>query len=470
MRMMNRKLFSAAVACALTLSAAMLPANAVTLPKPLIHVTQDFTLKNGLRVIMSEDHSAPVVSVALVYDVGSRNEEKGRSGFAHLFEHMMFQGSENIGKADHFKLVANAGGSTNAATHQGFTDYYERLPSNEVKLALWLESDRLRSLNVTQENFRNQLETVKEEKRMRIDNQPYGAASLRVDEIVFDNWSNQHSVIGSFEDLEASSIEDVRKFFKTYYAPNNAVLAIVGDIDPAEVRKTVEEYFSDIPSQPEPPTPDVTEPPITKPRYELIKDKLAEMPAFWMQWKIPNQRDPEYFPFVVMENILSSGESSRLYQRMIKGDQIALSASAGIDSRRGPSSFGTFVMIKPNTTAEKAREVLWQEIEKVKTEPVSAKELEKAKNQILRGFFSSNSGSSLQKTLSRANMLARYAAFYGDTKLIDQDIESVLNVTPEQIQAVAKKYLTRDSVVVVDVVPDKSTAKTSPAADKSVKQ
>jgi len=455
--MMNKKLVSATFACALLFSTGM-PSLAVSLPKPLIPITQDFILKNGLRVILSEDHSAPVVSVALVYDVGARSEEKGRSGFAHLFEHMMFQGSENIAKSEHFKLVSNAGGSTNASTHHDFTNYYERVPSNEVKLALWMEADRMRSLKITEENFQNQLETVKEEKRLRVDNQPYGLAAIRVDEVTFDNWTNAHAVIGSFEDLEASSIEDVRKFFKTYYAPNNAVLAIVGDIDPAEVHKSVEEYFSNIPRQPDPPKPNVDEPPITKARYELIKDKLAEMPAYWMQWKIPSSRDPEYFPFSVLENILSSGESSRLYQRMVKGDQTALRADAGIDSRRGPGAFGAFVMFKPNTTAEKSRAVLWDEIEKLKTTPVTQAELDKAKNQILRGFFSSNSSSSLQKTLSRANMLAEYAAFYGDTKLIDQDIEAVMKVTPADIQAVAKKYLTRDSVVVVDVVPDKKTA------------
>lgn len=454
---MNRKLISAAVACAFAMSVAA-PASAVTLPKPLIPITQEFTLKNGLRVIVSEDHTAPVASVALVYDVGSRSEEKGRSGFAHLFEHMMFQGSENVAKAEHYKIVGDAGGSTNASTHHDFTDYWERVPSNEVKMALWLEADRMRSLAINQKNFQNQLETVKEEKRLRVDNQPYGLAGLKVDEVLFDNWSNSHSVIGSFEDLEASSIDDIRKFFKTYYAPNNAVLAIVGDVNATALRPVVEKYFEDIPRQPDPPKPNVVEEPITKARYALVKDKLAELPGFWMAWKVPPSRTPEYFSLLVLENILSSGESSRLYQRMVKGDQIALRADAGLDARRGPSEFQTFVLFKPNTTSEKAREVVWQEIEKLKNEPISANEILKAQNQVMRGFFSSNSGNSLQKTLSRAEMLARYASFYGDTKLIDQDVEAVMKVTPADVQAVAKKYLTRDSVAVIDVVPDKETA------------
>jgi predicted Zn-dependent peptidase len=455
--MTTKKFVGTALACAITfLNVAA--ASALTLPKPLIPISQDFTLPNGLRVILSEDHTAPVASVVLVYNVGSRDEVKGRSGFAHLFEHMMFQGSENVAKAEHFKIVGDAGGSTNASTHHDFTDYYERVPSSEVKMALWLEADRMRSLAVTQKNFTNQLETVKEEKRLRIDNQPYGLANLRVDEVVFDNWANGHPVIGSFEDLEASSIDDVRQFFKTYYAPNNAVLAIVGDIDPVAVHKTVEQYFSDIPRQPAPPTPVVDEPPTTKARYELVKDKLADTPGFWMEWKVPPQRSAEYFPLLILNNIMSSGQSSRLYQRMVKGDQIALSADSGLDSRRGPSEWGVFVLFKPNTNAEKAREVVWDEIEKLKSTPVSEAELKKAQSQIMRNFFSSNSHSSLQKTLSKANMLARYAAFWGDPKLIDQDMEAVMKVTPADIQAVAKKYLTRDSVAVIDVVPDKATA------------
>lgn len=453
--MMNKNLLRTAIACALTLTAAC-PSFAVSLPKPLIPVTEDFTLKNGLRVLISEDHSAPVASVALIYDVGSRNEVKGRSGFAHLFEHMMFQGSEHVGKAEHFKIVSEAGGSTNASTHTDYTDYWERVPSNDVKTMLWLEADRMRSLNVNEKNFQNQLETVKEEKRLRIDNQPYGLANIRVDELVYDNWSNGHPIIGSFEDLEASSVEDIRKFFKTYYAPNNAALAVVGDVNPAEIHKAVEQYFSDIPSQPDPPKPNLEEPVQTKPKYELVKDKLAKMPAFWMEWKVPPSRTPEYFAFLIMQNVLSGGESSRLYQRMIKGDQIALSANMGLDARRGPSEFGAFVMFKPNTTAEKAREVVWQEIEKIKNEPISKEELEKAQNQIMRAYFSSNSYTSLQKTLSRASMLARYALFYGDPKLIDQDIEAVMKVTPADVQAVAKKYLTREGLTIVDVVPEKN--------------
>ena len=250
MKMMSKRQ-SVLVSLLLTVGVAM-SANAVDMKKPLIPVTEDFTLSNGLRVILSVDHSAPAAALAIVYDVGSRNEEKGRSGFAHLFEHMMFEGSENVGKTEHFSYVEAAGGSLNASTHNDFTNYYEKLPSNQIELALWLESDRMRSLKVTEENFHNQLETVKEEKRSRIDNQPYTPAAIQFEEMLFDNWTNAHAVIGSFEDLEASSVADVRKFFKTYYAPDNAVMAIVGDIDSKKIHGLVEKYFASIPKQSKP--------------------------------------------------------------------------------------------------------------------------------------------------------------------------------------------------------------------------
>ena len=197
----------------------------------------------------------------------------------------MFEGSENVAKTEHFKYVQSSGGTVNASTHADFTNYFEKVPSNQLELALWLESDRMRSLKVTAETFENQLQTVKEEKRLRIDNQPYVPANLKLEETVFDNWANAHPVIGSFDDLEASSVADVRKFFKTYYAPNNAVLAIVGDFNPTQAKAYVEKYFASIPSQPLPTPPSFAEPAQTKEKYLKVEDKHAQMPAFWMAWK-----------------------------------------------------------------------------------------------------------------------------------------------------------------------------------------
>lgn len=421
---------------------------------PLIPVTKDFKLKNGLRVLLSEDHTVPVTAVVIVYDVGARNEEKGHSGFAHLFEHMMFEGSENVGKTEYFKHIESAGGSLNASTHPDFTNYYEKLPSNQIELALWLESDRMRSLKITEPNFQNQLETVKEEKRFRIDNQPYGPASIKLEELLFDNWTNSHPVIGSFADLEGSSIKDVRKFFNTYYAPNNAVMAIVGDFDANEMQKLVEKYFSNIPSAVAPNKPNVDEPKQTKEKYLKLSDQHAKAPAFWVAWKAPAKREPDYYALGVIEKLLSAGDSSRLYQRMIKGDKNALRVDAGYDERRGPSAFEIFAIVKPDSTPEKVRASLFSEIEKLKNEPVSEQELEKAKNQIFRDLFASGSYSSLQRSIGKAELLAEYALFFGNPYLLDKDVAAYMAVQPADIQRVARSIFTKEGSTILDVYPE----------------
>jgi len=421
---------------------------------PLIPVTKDFKLKNGLRVIFSEDHTVPVAAMVIVYDVGARNEEKGHSGFAHLFEHMMFEGSENVGKTEYFKYIESAGGSLNASTHPDFTNYFEKLPSNQIELALWLESDRMRSLKITEENFQNQLETVKEEKRLRIDNQPYGPASIKLDELIFDNWTNGHPVIGDFADLEASTVKDVKKFFNTYYAPNNAVMAIVGDFNSNDMQKLVEKYFSTVPSAPTAAKPIVSEPKQTKEKYLKLSDQHAKAPAFWVAWKAPARRDPDYYALGIIEKLLSAGDSSRLYQRLVKGDKNALKVDAGYDERRGPSAFEIFAVVKPDSTPEKVRASLFNEIEKLKTEPVLQEELDKAKNQISRELFASDSYESLQKSIGRAELLAEYALFFGNPALLDKDIEKYMAVKPEDIQRVARSVFGRKGSTIVDVYPE----------------
>jgi predicted Zn-dependent peptidase len=475
MTTMKNKLNKLPVWITLALSFGMLScsfgpaASAADWKTPLIPVTKDFKLANGMRCILSEDHSVPVASLAIVYDVGARDEKKGRSGFAHLFEHMMFEGSDNVGKNEFFKYVEGAGGSLNASTHPDFTNYFEKLPSNQIELALWLESDRMRSLKITAENFQNQLQTVKEEKRMRIDNQPYTPAAIRFEEIMYDNWANAHPVIGSFEDLEASSTQDVKQFFTTYYAPNNAVLAIVGDIDSEKMAKLIEKYFGSIASQPQPSRPDVSEPVQAKAKYEKMPDAQAKLPAFWIGWKAPAKRDPDYYPLAVIEKLLGAGESSRLYQRMVKGDQVALKIDSGIDSRRGPEAFEAFVVVKPGNSPDKVRQILFSELEKLKATPVSETELEKSRNQILRELFASGSYSSLQRSLGRAEMLAEYTSFWGDPSLIDKDLDAFMKVTPADIQRVAAKVFNEANSTVIDVNPvaaksgDKASLDTKPA-------
>src|SRR6266852_3044870 len=280
---------------------------------------EQFTLDNGLRVVLNEDHSVPVVSVAVYYDVGSRNEREGRTGFAHLFEHMMFQGSENVPKAAHFQYISNAGGTMNGTTSSERTNYFETLPANQLPLALWLESDRMRSLNVTQENLDNQREAVKEEKRLRYDNQPYVNGFLRLFEMSFKNPANAHSTIGSMEDLDGATVEDIRECFGIYYAPNNAVLSIAGDFDQKETRQLIDKYFATIPRQPPPPPVDVAEPTEVAQNQDTFIDKLAPVPEFALGWKILPRRTPEFFALSLASNLLFEGESARLYQKLVKG-------------------------------------------------------------------------------------------------------------------------------------------------------
>src|SRR5687768_7916164 len=256
---------------------------------------EQYTVENGLRVVLNRDNTVPVVAIAVYYDVGSRNEREGRTGFAHLFEHMMFQGSENVRKAEHFQYIMKAGGTMNGTTSSERTNYYETLPANQLPLALWLESDRMRSLKVTQENLDNQRQAVQEEKRLRYDNQPYVNGFLRLFEMSFKNPANAHSTIGSMEDLDAATIEDVQEFFRIFYAPNNAVLTIAGDFDQHEARTLVDRYFGSIPSQPKPQEVDVSEPTEVSQLSEVFHDKLAPSAAFVLGWKIPARRTPKYY-------------------------------------------------------------------------------------------------------------------------------------------------------------------------------
>lgn len=428
-------------------------APALTIKKPLIPVTREFALENGLQVVVAEDHSVPVASLVLIYDVGARDEVKGRSGFAHLFEHMMFEGSQNIPKGDFFKKVESAGGLLNASTHADYTDYFEKVPSNQIELLLWLESDRMRSLKVTEENFKNQLETVKEEKRLRIDNQPYVPAELELEELIFDNWSNSHPVIGYFEDLESSTVHDVKNFFDTYYVPNNAVMAIVGDVDSDEIEKLVRKYFGSIEPGKKPPAPVVEEPVQTEAKNLKVKDSHAKLPAFWVAWKAPARREHDSFVLNLIQSILAMGSSSRVYQRLVKDDQVALKVSSSYEERRGPSNINFFVVAKPGNDVDKVKGILLCEIEKIKTEKVSAEELEKAKNQILRLLFSSGSYYSLQGSLGRAQMLAQYKSFFGRTDLVDQDVETYLSITADDIKDVASRIFTDKGITTVEVVP-----------------
>ncbi len=408
---------------------------------------EQFTLDNGLRVVLNKDNAAPVVAVAVYYDVGSRNEREGRTGFAHLFEHMMFQGSENVKKAEHFQYVFNAGGSMNGTTSTERTNYFEALPANQLPLGLWLEADRMRSLAVTEENFENQRKVVQEEKRLN-ENQPFGNVFNELTPMIYKNFANAHSVIGSMADLDAATVKDVQDFFRIYYAPNNAVLVISGAFEPKEAKDLVQKYFASIPKQPKPAAIDVTEPKEVVDKYKKYEDKLAPFPAFVLGWKVPPRNTNEFDALDLAGKLLNDGESSRLYQKLVKGNESVLQLFGGAMERRGPSSFIIGVIPKPGQDLSKIRETIVSEIKDIATNGPTAAEMQKLHNQLLNDVVRSR-----QSSLARAQNIAEFALYDGDPNLINSNLEKLLRITPEQIKDAANKYLNTDNRVLLDVVP-----------------
>ncbi len=406
------------------------------------------TLENGLRVVLSPDRTIPTVGISVYYDVGSRNEVRGRSGFAHLFEHMMFQGSANVGKGEHFQLILNRGGEMNGTTSEDRTNYYETLPSNELELGLWLEADRMRSLAITQENFENQRQTVMEERRQSYDNQPYSKSWLRINELTYqDYWPYAHSTIGDMKDLENAPLSAVQEFFDAYYAPNNAVLTLVGDFDPNEALALVKKHFAEIPSRAHPPYEPGPLTPQTEERTETMVDELAQLPAFHIAYHIPPARDPDHYPLDILSMALGDGESSRLYQELVKKRELLSSLHVDTDSRRGPDLFSIWAVCAEGKDAAAARKVIFAEFEKVAKSGLTPRELEKAKNRVRSMFVFG-----LSSTLQRSLVLGQYELYFGNAELLRGELDKYLAVTNDDIKRVASRYFSPQSRTVLDVV------------------
>lgn len=414
---------------------------------------REFKLKNGLRVILSEDHTAPTYSICATYNVGSRDERPGRTGFAHLFEHMMFQGSENVGKGEHFILVLTNGGRANGTTNADRTNYFETLPVNQLELGLFLESDRMRSLNINQANFDNQRHTVQEERRLNYDNRPYGKTTETILETAYDIFAYQHSTIGSMDDLNAASVEDALEFFKIYYAPNNAVLSLVGDFKTEEALALVKKYFEGIPAQSPPPVPEMDEPEQKGERRRTIEDAFAQTPRIDIVYKIPPGNTPDWYVLKVMGQVLTGGLSSRLYQKLVKETEGAVSVSAGPDERRGPSLFWISVSVRPGKSLAEVEKLIYEEIARVQSEPVAEWELEKVWMQSRH-----RRAQSLYSTRSRANSLGHYAVYYDDPGLMNKVEERIAQVRRDDIQRVARAYLRETNRTVVTTMPKPEAA------------
>lgn len=409
---------------------------------------EQYTLENGLRVVLNRDDAVPVVAVAVYYDVGSRNEREGRTGFAHLFEHMMFQGSANVPKAGHFQHIMKAGGTMNGTTSSERTNYFETMPANQLPLALWLESDRMRSLAVTQENLDNQREAVKEEKRLRYDNQPYGQIFDMIAEMIYKNFANAHSTIGSMDDLDDASVEDVQEFFRVYYAPNNAVIVLSGSFETETAKKLIETYFGDIPSQPLPAQIDVAEPKEVAGNYKQWNDPLAPLPAFLLGWKIPQRRSPEFNALYLAGKLLYDGDSSRLYQKLVKGEESVVQLFGFTDERRGPSSIYVGAIPKPGQDLSRIREIIMQEVQDIAVNGPMVDEIEKLHNQLINDGVRAR-----QSSMARAQSIAEFALYDGDASLINTELEGLLAITPDQIRSAVAEFLNTENRALLDVVP-----------------
>jgi predicted Zn-dependent peptidase len=440
--------------CGLVVMALLLPALAAA-KQPTVPVVY-YKLPNGLRVVISEDHVAPVVTVAVYYNVGFRIEPKDRTGFAHLFEHMMFQGSANVKKFEHAKFVEANGGSLNGHTDFDYTNYFETLPSDRVEMGLWLEADRMRSLDVTAENLKNQQNVVSEEVRVNVLNAPYALFEwIDLWGNANQNYFNSHNGYGDLKDIEAATIEDVRSFFKTYYAPNNAVLTIVGDVDPAAVKGMIEKYFAALPAQPQPTRPDISEPPQTKEKRVAQTDKLANLPALAIGYHAPDQKSADYAPMVLLYLILQGDDSSRFYQRLVKDKGLSLDLVGGVNyfgnefDYFGPMVMTTRTTYKTGHTGDEIVKEMDAVLADIAQNGVTEKELADAKVRYRSNFYNQ-----LESTFSKAHLLSSMALFRDDPSLINKVLEPYEAVTIAQLKAVTKKYLVPENRTIIDRVPE----------------
>ena len=436
------------LATALALLLPVAPALAQQAAPPIEY--EIFTLDNGLTVIVHEDHSTPVVAVNVVYDVGSKHEAEGRSGFAHLFEHMLSQETENLEQGELRRLVAAAGGNRNATTNEDRTAYYEVLPSNRVNLALWLHAERLARLVVNEENWAREREVVKEERRLRYENRPYRMALLTMDTLVADWEPYNHPVIGSMEDLNAATAEDALEFYEQYYVPNNATMAVVGDVTVEQVRELVEEYFSDIPLGTEPaPLPPYPSVPRTDGERRLtLEDKLANTPAYIAGFGLPPHSDEDSYALGLLSRIFSQGESSRLHQRLVKDEEAALLIQSFLDSRVGPGILYFIALPNQGIDIERIEALVNEEVERLQNEGISERELQKAKNQYRAGQIMER-----QTVFAKGNQLQHYRLLHNDVAEINTELERYMAVTIDDIRGAAREYLVPANRSVIIVVP-----------------
>ncbi len=421
-----------------------------------IHST---TLQNGLRVVIVRDTIAPVVTVGVYYKIGFRLEPEGRSGFAHLFEHMMFQGSENAPKMQHIKLINSSGGVLNGSTMYDVTNYYEAVPSNALERVLWLEADRMRALKVDEENLTNQRDVVKEEVRVNVLNQPYGGFPwLDMPPVAFRNWANAHNFYGDFADLDAASLADVQKFFRTYYVPNNAVLLLLGDVNPEEGQRLAEKYFAPIPRGAAPPFADPKEPPQAEERRGQVEEKFGTLPAIAIAYVLPERRTPEWYAMALLDQSLHGGRAGRIHRELVLEKQIAVEADGGVDDifgYNGPTQMTTRILHKPEYSAEQTLAAFDAVLRQVSENGIPQEELDQLKVKWRSDYYSTLEGGrgGYMPRYGLMHLLACFTLFDNQPELVNTILDGFLAVTREEIQAVARKYLRPENRAIVFRTP-----------------
>jgi zinc protease len=418
------------------------------------------TLDNGLRLVLAPDNSAKTVAISVTYGVGSRDEGPGQSGFAHLFEHMMFQGSQHVAKGQHFTLISERGGSLNGTTSADRTNYFEVLPSSELPLAMWLEADRMRALAVNADNFENQRAVVKEEYRMRYENAAYMTGMMRLGELVYAEYPPYaHPTIGSMQDLDAAKLEWVKTFYDSHYAPKNAVLTVAGDFDRDEAVKLARQYFGSI-DKPVPARASLPEmPDKVTPRKDVVKDTNAKTPGFYYGFLIPKSRTPEHYALELATSLLADGDSSRLERLLVRDRAVAQQVSAGTHDYVGPDELIISAVLTETAKLPAVEKLVEAEIEKLAKAPPPAAELAKVKRRVRASFVFG-----LQTNLNRATQLGQYESYFGDARLLARELQHYQAVTADDIQKAVKKYLGPERRQLVEILPVEAPAATPAAA------
>jgi len=422
------------------------PSTAASRPPKLQY--QITTLPNGLTVVLSEDHSTPIIHVQLVYHVGSKNEKPGRTGFAHLFEHLMFKGSKNVQPEAHTSMLASVGGQSNAYTTEDETVFWETVPAQYLPLVLWLEGDRMATLRIDKDTFTNERDVVKEERRMRVDNQPYG----RLNEIIYDQAFSvhpyKHATIGSMQDLEAASVEDVRDFYETYYVPANATLVLVGDFDSAQALQLVSQYMGRVPKAERPVPRDIPqEPPQTKEKRATLQQPWP-LPAVVVAYHVTNDGNPDAYPLHIAAKVLSDGQTSRIYQKLVYEKQLAVAAFGNANLIEHPNLFYAVAIVQPGKSPEEVTNALIAELDRLKTDPISEHELTRTKNQFARDYILGR-----ESNQQKAGQLSHAVVIHNDIKTADGEFDIFQNITVADVQRVARTYFRPENRLVLTVMP-----------------